>query len=268
MSTPGLVSASWSLPIRPRVSGVLGRWMRSVGRRSRSSRLTSSMPSWAARAGGDVRVVGDQADVERGEALRDELADLAEPDDADGLAVELDAGVRAALPLPRPQTRVGRRDVAGGGQQQCDRVLGGGDDVRRRGVDDHHAAGRGGRHVDVVQTDAGPGDDLQAVGGREGLGVDLGGRADEQRRRRRRARRAERAGPCRRRGGSRRRRRAARPRTARASRRAGRQGGGGGAHGSAPGSADGVGSDGRWAPTGTCRGARVGRPGRFLTLVP
>ena len=52
ISTPGLVSASWSLPMRPRVSGVLGRWIEIMSaRRSSSSRLTSSMPSCAARAG-------------------------------------------------------------------------------------------------------------------------------------------------------------------------------------------------------------------------
>ena len=50
-----------------------------------------------------VRVVGDEPDVEGGEALRDQLTDLPEADDADGLAVELDNGVRAAFPLPGAQ---------------------------------------------------------------------------------------------------------------------------------------------------------------------
>src|SRR5918999_5477361 len=129
---------------------------------------------------GDVRVVGDQVDAERGEPLGDELADLAETDDADGLAVQLDARERTALPLALPQGRVGRRDVPRGGEQQRDRVLGGGDDVGRGRVDDHDAARGGGGDVDVVQADAGTGDDLQPGGGGERLGVDLGGRADEQ----------------------------------------------------------------------------------------
>ncbi|SLI44755.1 Uncharacterised protein [Mycobacteroides abscessus subsp. abscessus] len=52
MMTPFLVSASFSLLSRPLVSGVLGRCteMRSA-RPSSSSSVTSSMPSWAARAG-------------------------------------------------------------------------------------------------------------------------------------------------------------------------------------------------------------------------
>ena len=133
-------------------------------------------------AGGrDVRVEGDQPDVEGGQALRDELADLAEAHDADGLAVQLDTGVGAALPLPAAQARVRGRDVPGGGEQQGDRVLGGGDDVRRGRVDDHHAAGRRGGHVDVVQAHPGAGDDLQPGGGRQRLGVDLGRRPHEQR---------------------------------------------------------------------------------------
>ena len=46
-----------------------------------------------------VRVVGDHVHAEGGQPLRDEHADAAEPDDADGLLVQLDAGVAAALPL-------------------------------------------------------------------------------------------------------------------------------------------------------------------------
>ena len=52
MITPGLALASWSAPIRPLVSGVFGRWMEmKSARASSSSSATSSMPSWAARAG-------------------------------------------------------------------------------------------------------------------------------------------------------------------------------------------------------------------------
>ena len=165
MSTPGLVLASWSAPIRPRVSAVLGRWMEIASARRSSS---SSVDQLDAELGGagrrDVRVVGDQLDAERGEPLGEQLADLAEADDADGLAGELHAGERAALPLPR---RAGSRrppgTLPGDREQQRDRVLGGGDDVGRRRVDDQHAARGGGRHLDVVQPDAGAGDDLELV---------------------------------------------------------------------------------------------------------
>ncbi|SHV16014.1 Uncharacterised protein [Mycobacteroides abscessus subsp. abscessus] len=51
MMTPGLVLARASLPIRPAVSGVLGRCteMKSARPKSSSS-VSSSIPSWAARA--------------------------------------------------------------------------------------------------------------------------------------------------------------------------------------------------------------------------
>ena len=132
-------------------------------------------------AGLDVGVVGDDRHPERAEPLRDQDADPAEADDADGLLVELDAGVLRPLPLAVAQRRVRRRDVPGGGEHQRDRELGGRDDVGRRRVDDHDAGLGRGADVDVVEPDAGPGDDLEPGGGGERLGVDLGRRADQQR---------------------------------------------------------------------------------------
>ena len=133
-------------------------------------------------AGGrDVGVVGDELDAERGEPLRHQLADLAEPDDAHGLAGQLDTGEARALPLALAQARVGGRDVPGGRQQQGDGVLGGAHDVGGGRVDDHHAAGGGRGHVDVVEPHARTGDDLEPAGRRERLGVDLRGRPHEQR---------------------------------------------------------------------------------------
>ena len=60
-------------------------------------------------AGLDVGVVGDDVHAERREPLGDQDADPAEPDDADGLLVQLDAGVPRPLPLPVAQRGVGRR---------------------------------------------------------------------------------------------------------------------------------------------------------------
>ena len=105
--------------------------------------------------------------------LRDEDADPAEPDDADGLLVELDAAVLRPLPLAVLQGGVGGRDVASRGEHQRDGELGRGDDVGGRRVDDHHAGLGGGLHVDVVEADTGPRDDLQPLRRRERLGVDL-----------------------------------------------------------------------------------------------
>ena len=132
-------------------------------------------------AGLHVGVVGDHVHAERREALGDEHADAAEADDADGLLVELDAGVLRALPLAVAQRGVGRADVARGGEQQADGELGGADDVGGRRVHDHHAGLGGGLDVDVVEADPGAGDDLEPRGRGERLGVDLGGGADQDR---------------------------------------------------------------------------------------
>ena len=128
-----------------------------------------------------VRVVGDDVRAERGEPLGDQLADAAEPDHADRLAEDLGARERRPLPGVLAQRRVGGRDLARGGQQQRERVLGGAVDVRRRRVDDQHAARGGGVDVDVVQADTGAGDDLELGRGGEHLGVDGGRRAHQQR---------------------------------------------------------------------------------------
>ncbi len=130
-------------------------------------------------AGLDVGVVGDHVHAERGQPLRDEYADAPEADDAERLLVELDAGVPAALPLPPRQGRMGRTDVARGGQHQCDGELGGTDDVGGRRVDDEYAVLGGRLDVDVVQADTGPGDDLEALRCGQGFPVDLRGGADQ-----------------------------------------------------------------------------------------
>ena len=76
---------------------------------------------------------------------------------------------------------VGRGDVPGAGQEQGDGQLGGRADVGGGGVDDHDAGLRGRGDVDVVQPDAGTGDDLEAPCSGDRLGVDLRGRADQDR---------------------------------------------------------------------------------------
>ena len=119
--------------------------------------------------------------AERRQPLRDEHADPAEADDADGLLVQLDAGVLRPLPLAVLQRGVGRADVPGGGEHQRDGELGGGDDVGGRRVDDHDAGLGRGLDVDVVEADTGAGDDLEPPGRGQRLGVDLGRGAHQDR---------------------------------------------------------------------------------------
>ncbi len=111
----------------------------------------------------------------------DQLADPAQPHYADGFAENLGARERRALPGVFAQRGVGRRDLAGRGQQQRQGVLGGAVNIRCRGVDHQHTALGGSVHIHVVQADPGPGDDLQLGGRRQHLGVNGGGRPHQQR---------------------------------------------------------------------------------------
>src|SRR5581483_7775 len=70
-----------------------------------------------------VRVVRGEPHAERERTLRDEHTDAAEADDAERLAVQLDALPARAVPLPRLQVRVRLRDVARLREHQRDRVL-------------------------------------------------------------------------------------------------------------------------------------------------
>ena len=66
-------------------------------------------------------------------------------------------------------------------QQQRHRLLGDGEDVRRRCVHNHDAPIGGRRHVDVVEADTGPPDDLERGPRGQHVAGDLCGRADDQR---------------------------------------------------------------------------------------
>jgi len=84
----------------------------------------------------------------------DLLTDLAEADDAERLAGELDALPLGALPLTLLHGRVGLGNVAGQSHQQGDRVLGRGNRVRIRSVGDDDALARRGLDIHVVDAHA------------------------------------------------------------------------------------------------------------------
>ena len=95
---------------RSRASSAGGRRGSRLGATSSSIVGTSSTPSWRARS---ALTYGSQATMLHAEgvrALRDEHADAAEPDDAERLAVELDALPLVTVPLAR---RGGRGRPAG-----------------------------------------------------------------------------------------------------------------------------------------------------------
>ena len=145
----------------------------------------------AGAVGAHVRVEGDELHAERVRALRDEHADPAEPDDAERLAVELDALPPRPVPLAVVEVAVGLRDVAGLREQQRDRVLGGASSTFDCGAFTTITPRRVAASTSTLSSaDAGPADDDEVVAGLEHLGGDLGRAADHERRRARAPRRA------------------------------------------------------------------------------
>ena len=131
--------------------------------------------------GGDERVVADDVHLQAAGPVGHGLADLAQADDAQRPAAQLDAGEGAALPLAPAHRGVGGGGLVGQREHQGDRLLGRRDGVAGRGVDDHDAGLGGGLEVDVVDADAGPADDDQAGGVGEDVGRDLDLAANQQR---------------------------------------------------------------------------------------
>ena len=136
--------------------------------------------------GGDELVEGDHVHVEGERPAGDELADPAEADHPERLAVELVAAEARPRPLAGGQRGVGLRHVAEQRQRQRQRVLGGGDGVRLGGVgDDDPAVGRG-ADVDVVHSGAGAPDRPHPVGALDQLGGHLASPSGSRSRRTRR----------------------------------------------------------------------------------
>ena len=121
-----------------RASAGRGRSRRRRGRAARRS-STSSTPWLAACSAVTNGSTAEDRHLHRPRPDGDGLADLAEPDDPERPAAQLEAGELGALPLAAPDRRVGRRRPAGEPVQQGERVLGGRDRVAGRGVDDDDA---------------------------------------------------------------------------------------------------------------------------------
>ena len=154
---PGLSLAIASRPISPRVARVSGTWTVTTSERaSISSKSTSSTPWLAAASAVTNGSTPEDGHLHRPGADRDGLADLAEADDPERPAAQLEPGELGALPLAAAERRVGRGDPAGDPVEQGQRVLGGGDRVAGRGVDDDDPGPRRRIEVDVVDADARP----------------------------------------------------------------------------------------------------------------
>ncbi len=110
---------------------------------------------------GHIGVVGDDLHPERRGALGDEGSDAPEPEDGQGLSVQLHPLERTPLPLAGAERTVRHRHLPGLRQQERHRVLGGGYRVRRRCVDDEDTPLGRLVQVDVVDADPGASDDAE-----------------------------------------------------------------------------------------------------------
>jgi hypothetical protein len=130
--------------------------------------------------GRQERVVGDDAHFEALCTVGDDRADIAAADDAERLAVKLDAHKARFLPFAGLGRAVGRRDFARQCEHHRDCVLGGGDRIAVGRVHDDDAARARRLDIDIVDADAGAADDAEAIGDGEQFGRDLGRRAHRQ----------------------------------------------------------------------------------------
>ena len=122
---------------------------------------------------GEVGVIAVNGHAERGGGVRDEGANRAEPDDAEGFAAELrtDEGGLPLFDLRGDAAAAGKGahpldaadNVARGKQQRAERELLDRLRVRARGVEHGNALLRAARDRDVVRADAGAGDGEQLV---------------------------------------------------------------------------------------------------------
>ena len=133
----------------------------------------------AVALGAHERIEGEHAHAKRPRAVRDQLADATEAEDAERLLVQLHAGELGPLPLAAGERHVRLRDVAREREQERHRVLGRGHHVGLGRVGNHDAAPGGRLHVHVVDAHAGAADHAQLARALDQLRVHVRGRADE-----------------------------------------------------------------------------------------
>ena len=113
-------------------------------------------------------------------AVSNDAADIARPDEAEGLGVEFYAHEPVLLPFAGLGGRVGGRELASQRKHHGDSVLGGGDRVTEGGIHHHDAPRRRRRDIDIVNADPGAADYLEVHTSGENVLVGLGGGANGQ----------------------------------------------------------------------------------------
>ena len=110
-----------------------------------------------------------------------ELSDLPETHDAQSFLGKLYALKLRSVPAPANQVGMSLGNVAGLGENQTQSVLGCGNGVGSGRIHHHDASSRGSFGVHIVDSDAGPCDDLQLLGGCQHFFCDLRLRTHDER---------------------------------------------------------------------------------------
>ena len=132
------------------------------------------------RLRGHKRVVGNHLHRKSRATVRDDPADIAKPDHAQGLARNFNPGELRALPFATYQRRIGLRDMPRQRKQQGDGMLGRRGIVPARAIHHHNAATRGCRHIHIVDTDPGATNHLEPRARIDHLGGDARPAANHQ----------------------------------------------------------------------------------------
>ncbi len=113
------------------------------------------------------------------EAGGDAAANFAQADNPGDFALQFASLERAAIPRARLETGVGGNQFAAAGEDQRHGVLDNAVDVAEGGVANDNASLAGGFDIDVVEADAGAGDDFKLLAGFKQFTVSLGGAAND-----------------------------------------------------------------------------------------
>ncbi len=127
-----------------------------------------------------VRIVCDHIHQHSPGQLCEVAADLAHPNNAHSLVVELHSHETLFLPLAGFHRGRSLWNLAGEGEEHRKGMLGRGDGIAARCVHHHDAALGGGRRVHIIQAGPGPADHLELVGGGDHFGRYLRRAPDDQ----------------------------------------------------------------------------------------
>ena len=154
-NAPGFICASSRAPIMPVVSAFSGQCSETKSLSQQIGKSTLRAPTSGHRLGADIGIEGQHRHREQPAAqFGDPRAGIADPDDADGPAVQIVAHISMRSTIRRSRKLVGLGDALGQRQHHAERMLGDGFPVASGLVDGDDACFGAGRHIDGVEARA------------------------------------------------------------------------------------------------------------------